>query len=89
MGDYRAEIKIEASINGIKDTMHMSWVNYNHWNCDCGTDRRVAEFFSRLYEKAEEQHEKINQKAEKKEEEEREKTELKRLKDKYEKPVNK
>ena len=86
MGDHRASIKIEFEFHGVKDKTDM-WINYWPEEC-CNMDKRVSEFFNKVYEKGmrkyEDQMAKYYEEKHKTEIEEREKMELKRLKQKYE-----
>lgn len=86
MGDHRASIKIEMEFHGVKDTCDM-WINYYPHEC-CGMDKRVIEFFKRIYDEGMDKYNAIVHESEKvereKAEQKRELDELKRLKEKYE-----
>lgn len=85
MGSHRASIKIEMEFHGVKDKADM-WINY--WPADCcGMDKRVIEFFTKVYNEGMEKWNEENEKHDKKYKAEQlelaERKELARLKDKY------
>ena len=86
MGDHRANIKIEITFHGVKDSVDM-WINYFPEGC-CNVDRRVTEFIEKVYlkgmKKWDEQQASYFEERDKADKERAERAELDRLKHKYE-----
>ena len=87
MGDFRASIKIDASIFGCADKIDM-WINYEGKGEVNGVDDRIVMFFRDLYERAYAEYQNELYEAERAERESREELSerqlLKMLKEKYE-----
>lgn len=57
MGDFRTSIKIDLEINGKKYPFPHMWLYYIPSGCSCGMDARIADFFRRSWEDAQDTQE--------------------------------